>query len=126
MGPSPAQAAASLVFSRAVELWGARCQQLEAVPVVVANVQACAFIALPHFIYAFIWFYPRVWRHWFGKKAADAFAMVGLVTKGGSCGVAAGACSMHAHLLLPAARDQATRPGQSQRSFRHLFTLQSV
>jgi hypothetical protein len=38
-------------------------------------------LAAPHFLYAFIWFRPHVWRGWFGAKAVDAFALCGALGK---------------------------------------------
>lgn len=38
-------------------------------------------IALPHFLYAFIWFQPKVWMKLFPKNPVDAFATAGLVGK---------------------------------------------
>lgn len=38
-------------------------------------------IALPHFLYAFIWFRPEQWRKMFPKNPVDAFATAGLVGK---------------------------------------------
>lgn len=38
-------------------------------------------IALPHFLYAFIWFRPEQWRKMFPKNPVDAFATAGLIGK---------------------------------------------
>eukprot|EP00882_Tetradesmus_deserticola_P011688 GHRQ01012366.1.p1 GENE.GHRQ01012366.1~~GHRQ01012366.1.p1 ORF type:complete len:196 (+),score=42.00 GHRQ01012366.1:208-795(+) len=38
-------------------------------------------IALPHFLYAFIWFRPELWRNVFPKNPVDAFATAGLIGK---------------------------------------------
>lgn len=38
-------------------------------------------IALPHFLYAFIWFKPNAWMKLFPKNPVDAFATAGLVGK---------------------------------------------
>eukprot|EP00878_Enallax_costatus_P008331 GHUV01008709.1.p2 GENE.GHUV01008709.1~~GHUV01008709.1.p2 ORF type:complete len:196 (+),score=8.20 GHUV01008709.1:519-1106(+) len=38
-------------------------------------------IALPHFLYAFIWFKPKAWMRMFPKNPVDAFATAGLVGK---------------------------------------------
>mmetsp|Transcript_37328 Transcript_37328/g.94140 ORF Transcript_37328/g.94140 Transcript_37328/m.94140 type:complete len:193 (-) Transcript_37328:500-1078(-) len=40
-----------------------------------------AALAAPHFLYAFIWFYPNVWRKFAGKDSVDAFALAGLIGK---------------------------------------------
>jgi len=40
-----------------------------------------AALAAPHFLYAFIWFRPHVWRRWFGSKAVDVFAACGAIGK---------------------------------------------
>lgn len=39
-------------------------------------------IAAPHFLYAFIWICPGVWRAVFGKRSVDAFATCGVLGKG--------------------------------------------
>jgi hypothetical protein len=39
-------------------------------------------IALPHFLYAFIWFKPQAWKRVFPNNAVDAFATAGLLGKG--------------------------------------------
>lgn len=38
-------------------------------------------IALPHFLYAFIWFRPKAWMSLFRKNPVDAFATAGLIGK---------------------------------------------
>lgn len=38
-------------------------------------------IAIPHFLYAFIWFKPKAWMRLFAKNPVDAFATAGLVGK---------------------------------------------
>lgn len=38
-------------------------------------------IALPHFLYAFIWFRPEQWRKMFPRNPVDAFATAGLIGK---------------------------------------------
>ncbi|KAF6264303.1 hypothetical protein COO60DRAFT_175043 [Scenedesmus sp. NREL 46B-D3] len=38
-------------------------------------------IALPHFLYAFIWFKPDQWRNLFPKNPVDAFATAALIGK---------------------------------------------
>lgn len=38
-------------------------------------------IALPHFLYAYIWFKPDSWMRMFPKSPVDAFATAGLVGK---------------------------------------------
>jgi hypothetical protein len=38
-------------------------------------------IALPHFLYAFIWFRPEQWQKLFPKNAVDAFATAGAIGK---------------------------------------------
>nr|BBC28424.1 phospholipid-N-methyltransferase [Chlamydomonas applanata] len=40
-----------------------------------------AALASPHFLYAFIWFFPKTWQRAFGKGAVDAFAFSGVVGK---------------------------------------------
>lgn len=42
----------------------------------------CFAIALPHFLYAFIWFRPEQWMKFFPKSPVDAFATAGLIGKG--------------------------------------------
>lgn len=39
-------------------------------------------IALPHFLYAFIWFKPQAWKRMFPNNAVDAFATAGIAGKG--------------------------------------------
>lgn len=38
-------------------------------------------LALPHFLYAFIWFKPDAWRQLFKRSSVDAFALAGAVGK---------------------------------------------
>jgi hypothetical protein len=42
----------------------------------------CLAIAAPHFLYAYIWFYPAVWMRLAGKDAVGVFAKAGYVGKG--------------------------------------------
>lgn len=39
-------------------------------------------IALPHFLYAYIWFNPEKWMKMFPKSPVDAFATAGAIGKG--------------------------------------------
>lgn len=38
-------------------------------------------IALPHFLYAYIWFKPQAWMRLFPKAPVDAFATAGALGK---------------------------------------------
>lgn len=39
-------------------------------------------LALPHLLYAFIWFFPQQWLQTFKSKAVDVFASVAVALKG--------------------------------------------
>ena len=41
-----------------------------------------AAISAPHFLYAFLWFFPKAWQSVFGRQATEAFAMAGAIGKG--------------------------------------------
>ncbi len=41
-----------------------------------------ALLASPHFLYAFIWYRPHLWRRTFGNAAVDVFALFGTLGKG--------------------------------------------
>ena len=41
-----------------------------------------AALAAPHLLYAFIWFYPHAWQHWFGKRACEWFERIAWALKG--------------------------------------------
>lgn len=47
-----------------------------------------AAIALPHFLYAYIWFKPDSWMRLFPKNPVDAFATAGALGKCECCFVA--------------------------------------
>jgi hypothetical protein len=51
-----------------------------------SNYLVCAGLALPHFLYAFIWFFPKRWMAMFKKRSVEAFetaawALKGAITK---------------------------------------------
>lgn len=39
-------------------------------------------LAMPHLLYGFIWFFPSVWRRWFGNQSVLVFDSVAWVLKG--------------------------------------------
>lgn len=45
---------------------------------------ALALVA-PHVLYAFIWFFPSVWRSWFGKRSVTVFDSAAWGLKGDLC-----------------------------------------
>jgi hypothetical protein len=47
----------------------------------VSPLLLCAAVSAPHFLYAFIWFYPDVWQRLFPKNAVQAFATAGALGK---------------------------------------------
>nr|BBC28425.1 phospholipid-N-methyltransferase [Chlamydomonas asymmetrica] len=57
------------------------CRQLDAVPQELAMRLLFPLLALPHFLYAFIWFNPKAWTSMFGKRSVGAFAVCGALGK---------------------------------------------
>jgi hypothetical protein len=55
------------------------CSRNEILPIQPALVFTA--IALPHALYAFIWFLPHVWMRRFPKNPVDAFATAGAIGK---------------------------------------------
>ena len=43
---------------------------------------AIAFLALPHLLYAFIWFFPHLWMNAFKKRSVEVFETVAWLMKG--------------------------------------------
>lgn len=41
-----------------------------------------AALSAPHFLYAFLWFLPNVWKSMFGKKSVEVFTSAGVLGKG--------------------------------------------
>lgn len=39
-------------------------------------------LALPHLMYAFIWYFPDTWMSWFKKKSVQVFETIAWVLKG--------------------------------------------
>lgn len=47
-----------------------------------SNYLVCVALALPHFLYAFIWFFPQRWMALFKKRSVEAFETVAWFLKG--------------------------------------------
>lgn len=47
-----------------------------------SNYAVCSALAAPHLLYAFIWFFPRRWMAWFGKRSVKVFETVAWLLKG--------------------------------------------
>jgi hypothetical protein len=47
-----------------------------------SNYLVCGALALPHFLYAFIWFFPQRWMALFKKRSVEAFETVAWFLKG--------------------------------------------
>ena len=71
-----------------------------------------AALALPHFLYAFIWFNPAAWRRWCGTKSVDAFAACGAIGKGESVADKR-CCCLRALLTAPSCWSSKAPPCQS-------------
>lgn len=58
------------------------CKQLDCIDPKLINQWVLPLLSLPHFLYAFIWFNPRVWQSLFGKHSVKVFAFCGFLGKG--------------------------------------------
>lgn len=41
-----------------------------------------AILAIPHFLYAFIWYFPHLWMKAFGKHSIQCFESIAWILKG--------------------------------------------
>ena len=47
-----------------------------------SNYLVVAALASPHVLYAFIWYFPHIWRKQFGKKGVEVFETCAWLLKG--------------------------------------------
>ena len=51
-------------------------------PLDASNYLVCAGLAAPHFLYAYIWFFPQQWMAAFMKRSVEAFETMAWLLKG--------------------------------------------
>jgi len=47
-----------------------------------SNWIAVGAVAFPHLLYAFIWFFPQIWMHYFKKNSVEVFEAMAWMLKG--------------------------------------------
>jgi hypothetical protein len=53
-----------------------------------SNILVCVGLALPHFLYAAIWFFPQLWMAVFRKRSVEAFETLAWALKGAITAIA--------------------------------------